>query len=102
MVCAFGLFAGSGRERTIRAGLVAAGVLTMAGLIGPAVGGADWRVIGMLGCGVVLPVTWHLIGSVLDAAAQEGTTMTNPSRIRRGSDGEGPATITRVPVPDLC
>ena len=31
-----------------------------------------------------------------------GTTMTNPSRIRRGSDGEGPATITRVPVPDLC
>jgi len=75
LVCASGVFSGHGRERgrerSVRNGLTAAGVLTLAGLIGPVVGSADWRVIGVLGYGVVLPLVCLLIGGVLIRAADD-------------------------------
>ena len=71
LVCASGLFAGHHSGRTVRIGLAVAGLLTLAGLIGPAVGGADWRVIGVLGYGVVFPLVCLLIGRVLVGAAAD-------------------------------
>ncbi len=42
---------------TVQLGLVVAGVLSLAGLIGPAIGNIAWRSIGIFGYAVVFPAT---------------------------------------------
>jgi len=107
LVCASGVFSGHGREpgqkpgreRTIRIGLSAAGVLTLAGLIGPVVGSPDWRVIGVLGYGVVLPPVCLLIGSVLIRAADDRDHSSRGLR-RLGSTGRPAQRGVHPPLPD--
>jgi hypothetical protein len=77
LVCAAGAFPGSGSARTIRIGLRAAGLLTLAGLIGPAIGSPDWRVIGILGYGLMFPLLCLLISKVLIRAADAAPNSTD-------------------------
>ncbi|MCE3274767.1 MAG: hypothetical protein K0R13_622 [Propionibacteriaceae bacterium] len=56
---AFG-FRGGGKVAVVRIGLVASGVLRLAGLLGPAVGDLIWRLPGVVGYGVVFPL--HVVG----------------------------------------
>jgi hypothetical protein len=58
---AFG-FRGGGKVAVVRIGLVASGVLRLAGLLGPAVGDLIWRLPGVVGYGVVFPLVCLMIG----------------------------------------
>jgi len=49
-------FRGAGRERTVRIGLIATGILCLAGLAGPVAGDLNWRLVGVFGYAVVFPV----------------------------------------------
>jgi hypothetical protein len=57
-----------GREAMVRVGLMAAGLLSLGGLIGPIVGDVNWRLIGVLGYGVVFPFVCLVIGLVFRRA----------------------------------
>lgn len=54
-------FEGDGRERAARRGLLAAGVLCLAGTVGPAVGNMRLQLVGVLGYAVALPVVAFLL-----------------------------------------
>lgn len=60
---AFG-FRGGGKVAVVRIGLVASGVLRLAGLLGPAVGDLIWRLPGAVAYGVVFPLVCLMIGIV--------------------------------------
>ncbi len=62
-------FKGRGPAAAARTGLIAAGALCLAGLIGPAVGNLDWRMIGVAGYGLVFPLACVAIGLVFGRAA---------------------------------
>ncbi len=62
-------FKGSGPAVAARAGLSAAGALCLVGLIGPAVGNLNWRMIGVAGYGLVFPLSCIAIGLVFSRAA---------------------------------
>lgn len=68
LFAAFG-FRGGGKEAVVRIGLVASGVLCLAGLLGPAVGDLIWRLPGVVGYGVVFPLVCLMIGVVFKNAA---------------------------------
>jgi hypothetical protein len=50
------VFAGGGRERTVKRGLLACGALCLAGTIGPLVGDMRLQLVGVLGYAGLLPV----------------------------------------------
>jgi hypothetical protein len=52
---------GGPRERAVRRGLLACGVLCLAGTVGPALGNMRLQLIGVLGYGGVLPVVAFLL-----------------------------------------
>jgi hypothetical protein len=60
-------FIGHGTAAYARAGLALGGILSLAGLIGPAVGNPYLRSIGVLGYGVVFPIVCVLIGFVFSS-----------------------------------
>ncbi len=62
-------FRGSGAAAAARWGLLAAGTLCLAGLIGPVVGNLAWRMIGIAGYGLVFPLACIAIGLVFSRAA---------------------------------
>ncbi len=62
-------FRGGGAAAAARAGLVAAGALCLVGLIGPALGNLNWRMIGVAGYGLVFPLSCVAIGLVFSRAA---------------------------------
>jgi hypothetical protein len=53
------------RERAAQNGLVACGVLCLAGIVGPAVGNMRLQLIGVFGYAVVLPVAAFLLWRLL-------------------------------------
>ena len=59
-----------GRERTVRHGLVACGVLCLVGTVGPALGNMRLQLIGVFGYAVVLPVTAFLLWRLFTAARE--------------------------------
>jgi hypothetical protein len=61
-------FRGHGRQALVRAGLRVTGVLCIAGLVGPAVGNLNWRMIGVFGYGVVFPLVCVAIALVFKHA----------------------------------
>jgi hypothetical protein len=61
-------FRGRGRQALVRAGLLVSGVLCIAGLVGPAVGNLNWRMIGVFGYGVVFPLVCIAIALVFKQA----------------------------------
>lgn len=67
LIAAFA-FRRRGREAMVRVGLMAAGLLSLGGLIGPIVGDVNWRLIGVLGYGVVFPFVCIVIGLVFRRA----------------------------------
>jgi peptidoglycan/LPS O-acetylase OafA/YrhL len=68
-------FRDRGREAAVRRGLRATGLLCLVGLVGPAVGNLDWRMIGVIGYALLFPVTCVVIALVFhDAPAGEGAS----------------------------
>jgi hypothetical protein len=61
-------FPGHGREALARAGLRLTGLLCIAGLVGPAVGNLNWRMIGVFGYGVVFPLACLAIALIFKQA----------------------------------
>ncbi len=55
-------FRGGGLEAAVRVGLIVAGALCLVGLVGPAVGDLNWRMIGVVGYGLLFPVVCVLLG----------------------------------------
>jgi hypothetical protein len=64
LVFAATVFDGGGSERAARRGLLACGVLCLAGALGPAVGNMRLQWVGVLGYAVVLPVVALLLARV--------------------------------------
>jgi hypothetical protein len=65
-------FRGRGRQALVRVGLRVTGVLCIVGLVGPAVGNLNWRMIGVFGYGVVFPLVCIPIALVFrDATASD-------------------------------
>jgi len=58
------VFAGGGRERTVRRGLLACGALCLAGTIGPVVGDMRLQLVGVLGYAGLLPVVSFLLATL--------------------------------------
>ncbi len=61
-------FRGGGAAAAARAGLLAAGALCLVGLIGPALGNLNWRMIGVAGYGLVFPLSCVAVGLVFRRA----------------------------------
>lgn len=57
-------FRGRGREALVRSGLRIIGLLCVVGLVGPAVGNLNWRMVGAFAYGVLFPITCVLIALV--------------------------------------
>jgi hypothetical protein len=55
-------FRGGGLDAAVRVGLIVAGALCLVGLVGPAVGDLNWRMIGVVGYGLVFPVACVPLG----------------------------------------
>lgn len=64
-------FQGAGREKAIRLGLIVVSLLCLAGLIGPAVGNLNWRLIGVFGYVIVFPGICIMIAQVFNDAAPD-------------------------------
>jgi len=62
-------FKGSGPAIAARTGLIVAGALCLVGLVGPAIGNLDWRMVGVAGYGLVFPLACIAIGLVFSRAA---------------------------------
>jgi hypothetical protein len=62
------VFQGNGREKAVRIGLIATGLLCLIGLIGPAIGDMNLRLIGAFGYGVVFPIVCVMIALVFKNA----------------------------------
>lgn len=58
------VFAGVGRERNVRRGMVVTGLLCIAGVVGPAVGNMRLQLVGVVGYAVALPVVCLMLASV--------------------------------------
>jgi hypothetical protein len=69
LVFAASAFRGRGAEAAVRIGLRTTGFLCIVGLVGPAVGNLNWRMIGAFGYGFVFPVVCVVIGLVFKHAA---------------------------------
>ncbi len=65
-------FRGGGAAAAARSGLIVAGVLCLAGLVGPATGNLNWRMIGVAGYGLFFPLSCVAIGFVFSRAAASG------------------------------
>jgi hypothetical protein len=61
LVFAAPVFAGGGRERAVKRGLLACGALCLAGTIGPVVGDMRMQLVGVLGYAGLLPVVSVLL-----------------------------------------
>lgn len=84
-------FAGTGRERRVRSGLLACGLLCLVGVIGPAVGNMRIQLIGVFGYAGVLPLVCLLLANLFRADA-----WTVPLRPEQGpliSVGSGPGKL---------
>lgn len=57
-------FAGRGKEATVRVGLLITGLLCLVGLVGPAVGHLNWRMIGAFAYGILFPIICVVIALV--------------------------------------
>ena len=76
-------FRGRGAQATVRIGLRVSGSLCILGLVGPALGNLNWRMIGVFGYGVVFPVVCVVIGLVFKrAAALPDDTRNRPTEAR--------------------
>lgn len=58
------VFAGVGRERNVRRGMVVTGLLCIAGVVGPAVGNMRLQLVGVAAYAVALPVVCLMVASV--------------------------------------
>lgn len=67
-------FEDSGRERRVRRGLLACGILCLLGVAGPAVGNMRLQLVGIFGYGVVFPLVCLLLSRLFrgDAATAPG------------------------------
>jgi hypothetical protein len=65
LLFAAAVFVGGGLEKHVRRSLSIAGILCVAGLVGPAVGNMRLQLIGVLGYAGVLPITCFLLARLL-------------------------------------
>jgi len=73
-------FRGRGAQ-VARIGLRVSGSLCIAGLVGPALGNLNWRMIGVFGYGVAFPAVCVAIGFVFERAASlHGDTTIGPTK----------------------
>jgi hypothetical protein len=68
LLCAAPAFPGRGRQALARLGLLVTAVLCIAGMVGPAVGNLNWRMIGVFGYGIVFPLACVAIALVFKHA----------------------------------
>lgn len=61
-------FKGPGKERTVKKGLLITGLLCIIGLIGPLTGDLIWRLIGIIGYGILFPIQCAFIAGVFKNA----------------------------------
>lgn len=64
LIFAAPVFQGGGLRRAVRVTMFGAGGLSLAGTVGPAIGDLRWQRLGVLGYGVVFPVTCLLLAIV--------------------------------------
>lgn len=65
MLCATPVFQGGRLEKTVRVLMVVSGLLSLMGLVGVPLENMQVRMIGVVGYGLVAPVTFLLLGRVL-------------------------------------
>jgi hypothetical protein len=91
-------FRGRGAQAAVRIGLRVSGSLCIIGLVGPALGNLNWRMIGVFGYGVVFPSVCVVLGlvfkraaSLLDATNGRGCAAASSGRQanERAGQGEG-------------
>jgi hypothetical protein len=70
LMFAAAVFAGAGRQRAVRRGLLACGGLCLAGAIGPAVGNMRLQLVGVLGYAGVLPLVSVLLARLFAQPAR--------------------------------
>lgn len=68
-----------GRERHVRRGLLACGLLCLLGVIGPAVGNMRLQLVGVFAYGVLLPVVSLLLSRLFRDDAGSEPAMNNPA-----------------------
>jgi hypothetical protein len=95
LLCAAFVFTGPGKARFVRWSFAASGLLTLAGLAGPAAGAAEWRIIGVLGYGLLFPVACLVLGRIwCEQAARTTTPRSRPGRplhVAASTPGRRPA-----------
>ena len=79
-------FRGRGAEAAVRVGLRVSGSLCIIGLVGPALGNLNWRMIGVFGYGLVFPIVCVAIGLVFKRAASLHDDTTNGPTVARLSE----------------
>jgi hypothetical protein len=87
-------FRGRGKDAVVRGGLRATGALCLLGLVGPAVGNLQWRMIGVFGYGVVFPAVCVVIGLVFEHSPWRPPGSSRPGRARAARPSHAP------PMPD--
>jgi hypothetical protein len=75
-------FRGRGAEAAVRIGLRLSGSLCIIGLMGPAMGNLNWRMIGAFGYGVVFPISCVVVGIVFKRAPSLRDTVDGPTDVR--------------------
>jgi hypothetical protein len=65
------VFDGDGPERTVRRGLLACGVLCLAGTVGPAIGNMRLQLVGVAGYAGLLPIVSLLLARVFARSAPD-------------------------------
>jgi hypothetical protein len=83
LVFAAGVFDGGGPERAARRGLLACGVLCLAGAVGPAVGNMRLQLVGVLGYAVVLPIVALLLARAF-TRGRDSDTHVEPGGAKEG------------------
>ena len=85
LLCAAAVFVGRGIERTVRVGLVVAGILCLAGLLGVVTGNMQIRNIGIVGYAIVFPVVTLFMARVFgreSEIARDSQPDQTPARAR--------------------
>jgi hypothetical protein len=73
-------FPGRGRQVLVRFGLLVTGVLCIIGVVGPAIGDLNWRMIGVFGYGVVFPLVCIAIALVFKHATASDEVSLQPGQ----------------------